>query len=65
MIVLYTTHCPACKILETKLKSKGVAYEVNESEEAIRDLGYTSAPLLQVDGEVMEFATAVQYVNTI
>ena len=27
MIKMYSTHCPKCKILETKLKQKNIEYE--------------------------------------
>lgn len=63
MVKLYTIGCPACNVLETKLKQKGINFEKVESEDAIRDLGFSSAPLLEVDGEILDFAAAVQYVN--
>lgn len=65
MVVLYTIGCPACNVLESKLKAKGIEYEKNESEEAIRDLGFDHAPLLKVDDRILDFAEAIQYLNTI
>jgi hypothetical protein len=29
-IVLYTTHCPKCRVLEKKLSDKGVKFETCE-----------------------------------
>lgn len=63
MVKFYTIGCPACSVLETKLKAKGIEYETIESEEAIRALGFDSAPLLEVDGQVMDFATAIKYIS--
>ena len=28
MIILYTTHCPRCKVLETKLNNKNLEYTI-------------------------------------
>lgn len=62
-IVLYTTHCPKCKVLESKLIEKNIDYQIEEDIEKLIDLGYMSAPILSVDGEVMEFGEAVKWVN--
>ena len=63
-IVLYSTKCPRCKVLEQKLKKKGLEYiEENDVQEMIA-MGFKSAPLLSVDGaKPMEFAQAVQWIN--
>lgn len=59
----YTIGCPACNVLESKLIAKGIKFEKIESEDAISKLGFDSAPLLEVDGKVLEYRDAVQYVN--
>ena len=64
MITLYTTHCPRCKVLKAKLDSENIDYEVVEGEEAIREKGFVTIPLLEVDDKVMTFAEAMQWVNT-
>lgn len=65
MVVLYTIDCPACKVLESKLKAKNIEYSVHESEEAIKALGFSTAPLLEVNGQILQFAEAVNYVNNL
>lgn len=56
MIKLYTTHCPQCIMLENLLKQKKVNYEcIKTTLEEIADMGYSSAPLLEVDGKIMNF----------
>lgn len=64
MVTLYTTHCPKCKVLETKLKQKGIEYkEINDVDYMIA-LGLKNAPALQIDGEdMMDFATSIKWVN--
>lgn len=64
MITLYTTHCPRCKVLKAKLDSENIDYEVVEGEEAIREKGFVTTPLLEVDDKVLTFAEAMKWVNT-
>ena len=63
MIVFYTTHCPKCRVLESKLKSKNIEYVENDKVDEMISLGIQSAPALKVDGEVKLFAEAVKWVN--
>lgn len=63
MIKLYTTHCPKCAVLETKLQQKNIAYETIDDTEKMIRMGMKSAPMLEVDNKLMGFAEAVQYVN--
>lgn len=49
-IIFYSTHCPKCKVLESKMKKLGLEYtEVDNVEEMVK-LGFKSAPYLNVDG---------------
>lgn len=63
MITVYTTHCPKCKVIETKLKAKNMDYvEVTDMNE-IAKLGFQSVPVVKVDGTIMDFAEANQWIN--
>lgn len=62
-IVLYTTGCPKCLILEKKLKDKNVNYEVCNDVDIMRDAGITSVPVLEICGKQLSFYDAVKYVN--
>lgn len=64
-VILYTTHCPKCKVLTAKLKAKGVDYEEVTDIEIMKNKGFMSAPMLEVDGKVMGFAEAVKWVNEV
>ena len=66
MVILYTTNCPRCHILEAKLNEKHISFSKFEGEEAIgyiQGRGFLSAPLLIVDGEAMDFGKAIKWVN--
>lgn len=61
-IILYSTHCPKCKILEKKLKDKGVPYsEVNDVDYMVK-LGFTEVPMLVVNDRTMGFNEAVKWI---
>lgn len=56
MVKLYSTHCPQCIMLENMLKQKKVKYElVKTTMENVEVMGYSSVPLLEVDGKIMNF----------
>lgn len=64
-VILYTTHCPKCKVLTAKLKAKGVDYEEITDVDVMRDKGFMSAPMLEVDGKTMTFIEAIKWVNEV
>ena len=64
MITIYTTAtCPKCKILKKKMDDKGIVYEEFTDENEMQRMGILSVPVLEVDGEQMDFPQAVKYVN--
>lgn len=63
MITLFTIDCPKCKILEKKLEQAGVKYEVCRDREIIASQGFDLMPVLDVDGQIMNFGEAVKWVN--
>ena len=63
MITLYTTGCPKCLVLESKLKQAGIQYDTVNDPDVIMNSGFNFAPVLVVDGDAMEFSEAVHWVN--
>lgn len=63
MLILYTNHCPRCKVLEQKLKEKNIAYETCTDVKKMLDMGMKEAPMLEVDDRLLEFKDAMQYVG--
>jgi glutaredoxin len=62
-VVFYSTHCPQCKVLETKLKQKNISYEEVNDVEVMKSKGFVSAPKLEVDGTVYDFKEAVNWIK--
>lgn len=51
-ITMYSTNCPKCRVLEMKLKMKGIAHSVVTDVDKMVAKGMTSAPALEVDGKI-------------
>jgi len=64
-VILYTTHCPKCKVLEVKLKQKAIDFEIIDDEKVMIDKGFMSAPMLEVDEKVMDFSAAINWIKEI
>ena len=64
-VVLYSTHCPRCNVLEKKLQQKNISYEEVNDIEIMEEKGYLSVPVLEVDGTSMNFKEAFNYVNSL
>ena len=58
MITLYSTGCPRCIQLESALKAKNINYTKVSDEDEIIAKGFTSVPVLDVDGRIMMFPEA-------
>ena len=62
-IILYTTHCPKCKILSDTLKQKRISFTENDDVQEMINLGFTSAPILNVNGDLMTFNAAMAWIR--
>lgn len=62
-VILYSNHCPKCRVLTTKLNSANIQYkEVNDIDLMISK-GFSAMPMLEVDGVVMNFLQATTWIN--
>ena len=64
-IILYSTNCPRCEVLEEKLKSKGIEYVEENSVEVMQEKGIMSVPVLEYNGELFDFGKAVKLINSL
>lgn len=62
-VTLYSTGCPKCKVLKMKLDSKNINYDTISDVNIIISKGINTVPVLEVDGNIMEFKTAVDWIN--
>lgn len=62
-VILYSTHCPRCKVLTMKLQQKNIEFEEINDVEVMTAKGFMEAPKLEVDGAVMDFKEAVEWLK--
>lgn len=62
-IIFYSTHCPRCKVLEMKLKQKNLSYTEETDTDVMASLGIKSAPTLSVDGTILHFKEALDWIK--
>lgn len=63
MIILYSTNCPKCHILEDHLKKKSITYEKVIDEKLMKEKGFMTVPMLEIDREIMDFGTSIKWLN--
>ena len=64
-IILYTTHCPRCIVLEKKLNQLNIDYKTEENEDVMIQKGFMSAPMLEVNGKTLNFKEAVDWIEEV
>ena len=62
-VILYSTHCPRCRVLEMKLKQKNIDFEVNTDIELMKSKGFQEAPQLEVAETIYNFKEAVEWIG--
>lgn len=62
-VILYSNKCPQCRVLEAKLKEKGIEYQEINDIYLMIEKGFMSMPVLEVDETIMNFAQANNWVN--
>ena len=60
---LISNGCPRCIVLKAKLDEKGLEYEVSDDMQELIDLGFKTVPVLEVDGEYMDFGKAMKWIQ--
>lgn len=64
MIILFSTNCPKCRVLEQKLNQKNIDFIVSDNIDEVIEKGFMSVPILKIDDKYLEFGDAVKWVNS-
>jgi len=62
-IILYSTGCPKCNVLKKKLADKNIKYTENNDVDTMVSLGIDQVPVLSVDGKLLQFSEANNWIN--
>jgi glutaredoxin len=64
-VTFYSTHCPKCNVLKTKLNAKQISFnEINDANVMIAK-GFSSVPMLEIDGKLLGFVEANNFLKTL
>lgn len=63
-IILYTTHCPKCHVLEKKLNDLNLSFEICDDIKTMRAMKMLQAPMLAVNDELLDFSKAIAWLRT-
>ena len=64
MVKFFSTHCPKCKVIKTKLDKGDIEYVEIDDIDKMLSLGLKSAPNLQLeDGTILDFSDALKWIN--
>lgn len=61
-MILYSNNCPRCKILKTQLEDADIPFEVSSDFKKVIDAGLRTAPVLEVNGQMLTFDMAIKYI---
>ena len=50
-------------MLKDKLDTKAISYSVNNSVDEMTELGISEVPVLSINGQLLKFKEAVEWVN--
>ena len=62
-IILYTTGCPRCSVLEKKLEAAAIDCDIVNDTAIMAAKGYMYLPILEVDDIAYEFGDAVKWIK--
>lgn len=62
-VILFSNHCPQCRVLEAKLKQKGIEYQEINDINLMLEKGFKSMPMLEVDGIIMNFTQSNTWIK--
>ena len=62
-VILYSNGCPRCRVLKQKLDAKSITYAEENSVDKMLAMGISQVPVLCVDGELLSFGQANEWVN--
>jgi len=63
LVIMYTTHCPQCKVLEKMLNDKKIEYTQITDIDVMKSKGIQSVPYLEVEGELKNFKESMEWIR--
>lgn len=61
--ILYSTGCPQCNILKEMLQKKNIIFQIEDNVEKMKELGFSSLPMLSIDNKILNFKEAFNFLK--
>lgn len=65
MITLFSTGCRQCNILKSQLDKNEIEYQTVSDIKEMEGRGILSAPVLDVDGDLLDYGKAIAWISQI
>lgn len=62
-VILYSTGCPQCNILKEMLQKKNIIFQIEDNVEKMKELGFSSLPMLSIDNKTLNFKEAFNFLK--
>lgn len=62
-VILYSTGCPQCNILKEMLQKKNIVFQIEDNVEKMKELGFSSLPMLSIDNKILNFKEAFNFLK--
>lgn len=62
-VILYSTGCPQCNILKEMLQKKNIIFQIENNVEKMKELGFSSLPMLSIDNKILNFKEAFNFLK--
>lgn len=60
-VVLYSTGCPQCVVLESLLNQHNISFSKVTDQQTMIEKGFIHVPMLEVDGKILSFPEAMAW----
>lgn len=61
-VILYTTHCPKCRILENELSKKKIDFTIIDDVDYMIQKGVSSIPMMEINGKLKNYNEAIRWI---
>ena len=62
-VILYSTGCPQCNIFKEMLQKKNIIFQIEDNVEKMKELGFSSLPMLSIDNKILNFKEAFNFLK--